>query len=213
MKIGVIGATGKAGALVVKEALDRGHEVTAIVRNAAKVTESKAHILEKSIIELTAEDLKPFDAVVNAFGADRGSEDLNVRAGLQLIEALKQAPDTRLLVIGGAGSLFVDEAKSVRLIDTPDFPEEYKPTASKQAQNLLDLQASEGIKWTFISPAIFFDPNGKRTGTYQAGRDNVIVNSQGESYASYADFAIAVVDEIEQGNHVNERFTLVTERQ
>lgn len=213
MKIGVIGATGKAGRLIVKEALDRGHDVTAIVRNAAKVADENVQVLEKDILALTTADLKPFDAVVNAFGADAGAEDLNVKAGLHLIEILKQAPETRLLVIGGAGSLFVDEAKAVRLIETAEFPEEYKPTASQQAQNLLDLQASEGMKWTFISPAIFFDPAGKRTGSYKEGLDNIIMNSKGESYLSYADFAIAAIDEIENGKHVNERFTLVSEQE
>ena len=211
MKIGIVGATGKAGSLIVKEANDRGHEVTAIVRNVAKLTEEKVVALEKDIFDLQAEDIQQFDVVVNAFGAPAGQEHLHVDSGKALIEAFKGAPKTRLIVIGGAGSLFVDEAKTIRLIDTPEFPKEYFATASNQGQNLLDLQKTNGVKWTFISPAAFFNPEGKRTGSYQKGKDNLIVNSKGDSYVSYADYAVAVLDEIENPLHINERFTLVSE--
>ena len=211
MKIGIIGATGKAGTLIVKEASERGHDVTAIVRNASKLASEKVAVLEKDVFDLKAEDLQVFDVVVNAFGAPAGQEHLHVDAGRVLIEAVKGAPDTRLIVVGGAGSLFVDEAQTVRLIETPEFPKEYFPTGSNQGKNLEDLQNADGIKWTFISPAAFFNPEGKRTGIYQKGRDNLIVNTKGDSYVSYADYAIAVLDEIENPQHINERFTLVSE--
>ena len=211
MKIGIIGATGKAGSLIVKEASERGHDVTAIVRNASKLASEKVAVLEKDVFDLKAEDLQVFDVVVNAFGAPAGQEHLHVDAGRVLIEAVKGAPDTRLIVVGGAGSLFVDEAQTVRLIETPEFPKEYFPTGSNQGKNLEDLQNADGIKWTFISPAAFFNPEGKRTGIYQKGKDNLIVNTKGDSYVSYADYAIAVLDEIENPQHINERFTLVSE--
>ncbi|QED49357.1 NAD(P)-dependent oxidoreductase [Cytobacillus dafuensis] len=211
MKIGVIGATGKAGSFILKEALDRGHEVTGIVRNASKVTDTTVSVLEKDVLELKAEDLKQFDTVVNAFGAAPGKEDLHVEVGRTLIEALKGAPETRLFVVGGAGSLFVDEGKTTRLIDTPEFPKEYFATAFNQGKNLQDLQKTTEIKWTFLSPAAFFNPEGKRTGAYQKGKNNLIVNAKGNSYVSYADYAIAVVDEIENSKHINERFTVVSE--
>ncbi|MDF2067393.1 NAD(P)-dependent oxidoreductase [Bacillus sp. Cr_A10] len=211
MKIGVIGATGKAGNLIYKEAADRGHEVTAIVRNASKVEDKNTNVLEKDVFELTGEDMNQFDVVVNAISAPPGQEHVHVEAGKSLISALKNAPETKLVVVGGAGSLFVDEAKSFKLMDTPEFPKEYLPTASNQGKNLEDLKASEGIQWTFVSPAAFFNPEGKRTGAYQKGKDNFIVNAKGESYVSYADYAVAVVDEIENPQHVNERFTVVSE--
>jgi len=211
MKIGVIGATGKAGSLIIKEAKERGHEVTAIVRNAAKLAGEKVAVLEKDVFDLKAEDIQVFDVVVNAFGAPAGQEHLHVDAGRVLIEVAKGAPETKLVVVGGAGSLFVDEAKTVRLVDTPEFPKEYVPTASNQGKNLEDLQNTDGIKWTFISPAAFFNPEGKRTGSYQKGKDHLIVNTKGDSYVSYADYAIAVLDEIETPQHINERFTLVSE--
>lgn len=207
MKIGIIGATGKAGNKILKEAVSRGHEVTAIVRNAAKLQDQSVAVIEKDVFNLTTEDIKGFDAVVNAFGAPIGQETLHVKAGRHLIEIFKEEKDTKLFVVGGAGSLFVDSDKKVRVVETPDFPEMFKATASNQAQNLLDLQASS-ITWTFLSPSAFFDPEGPRTGSYIEGKDHLLINEQGESYVSYADFAIAVLDEIENPKHVNERFTV-----
>jgi len=211
MKIGVIGATGKAGSLIIKEASERGHDVAAIVRNTVKLAGEKVAVLEKDVLDLKTEDLQVFDVIVNAFGAPAGQEHLHVDAGRILIEAVKGTSDTKLIVIGGAGSLFVDEAKTVRLVDTPEFPKEFVLTASNQGKNLEDLQNADGIKWTFISPAAFFNPEGKRTGSYQKGKDNLIVNKKGDSHVSYADYAIAVLDEIENPQHINERFTLVSE--
>lgn len=210
MKIAVIGAGGKAGSEIVKEALHRGHEVTAIVRSAAKVTDSRAAVLEKDVFDLSAGDLKGFDAVVNAFGAPFGEEHLHVDAGNVLINALKDAPGTRLIVVGGAGSLFVDEAKTTKVVETPGFPDFVKPTALNQGKNLEILQGTEGLKWTFVSPSANFAV-GARTGSYVKGKDHLLVNSKGESYVSYADYAIAIVDEIEQPQHVGERFTVVSE--
>lgn len=211
MKIGIIGATGKVGSLILKEAIGRKHKVTAIVRDASKLIDKNVAMLEKDLFELNSGDLKQFDVVVNAFGAAPGQEELHVKAGRTLIEAIKGTPDTRLIVVGGAGSLFVDEAKTLRLFKTPEFPKEYFATASMQGKNLEDLQNTKEIKWTFISPAAFFNPAGKRIGSYKEGKDNLIVNAKGESYVSYADFAIAVIDEIENPKHINERFTIVSE--
>lgn len=208
MKIAIVGASGKAGKMIMKEALDRGHDVTAIVRDASKIVEPKVAVMEKDVFALTAADINGFDAVVNAFGAPAGKENLHVEAGNALIEAMKGAPSTRLLVVGGAGSLFVDEAKTTRVLETPDFPEAYLATAQNQGENLRTLQATSGIQWTFISPSAFFDPAGERTGEYVLGKDHLLVNASGQSYVSYADYAIAVLDEIENPQHRNERFTV-----
>lgn len=211
MKIGIIGASGKAGSLIWKEAVSRGHEVTAIVRDAAKVKSLNVAALEKNIFDLKTEDIKNFDIIVNAFNAPFGEEHLHVEAGRVLIEALKGAPQTRLIVVGGAGSLFVDETKTVRKFETPEFPEAYFATAKNMGENLAELQKTSGVQWTYISPAGFFDAEGKRTGSYQKGKDQLILNSKGQSYISYADYAIAVLDEIDSPQHVNERFTVVGE--
>ncbi|MGE7840437.1 NAD(P)-dependent oxidoreductase [Lysinibacillus sp. NPDC093712] len=205
MKIGVIGATGKAGQKIVEEALQRGHEVTAIVRSASKVTED-IKVIEKDVLELTQQDMKDFDVVVNAFGAPFGQEELHVRVGRHLIDIFKGIA-TKLFVVGGAGSLFVDPEKTVRVMDTPDFPEMFFATAKNQGENLTDLQASS-ITWTFLSPSAMFDPEGPRTGHYITGNDHLLINASGESYVSYSDFAIAVLDEIENPQNRNKRFTV-----
>lgn len=213
MKIGIIGATGKAGNLIMQEAKSRGHEVTAIVRDAKKLPEdADVAVLEKDIFHLDTEDLKQFDAVVNAFGVPPEKAAQHVEAGRKLIDALRDAKETRLLVVGGAGSLFVDEAKTTQFYETPEFSEAFKAIALNQSQNLSDLEESEDIQWTFLSPAAFFDSEGKRSGTYQIGEDAFLVNRKGKSYISYADYAIAMVDEIENGWHINKRFTVVAEK-
>lgn len=210
MKIGIIGASGKVGKLVLEESIERGHEVTAIVRNASKLSSSNINILEKEIYDITSEDLKDLDVVVNAFGAPLGEEESHVKAGHVLIEALKET-DTRAIIVGGAGSLYVDEAQTTKLMDTPEFSELFGPTAKGQSRNLEDLKASKGINWTFLSPSADFDAEGPKTKNYQTGKDNLLINSKGNSYVSYADFAFALVDEIENPQHKNERFTVVSE--
>ncbi|WP_150268712.1 NAD(P)-dependent oxidoreductase [Paenibacillus tepidiphilus] len=210
MRIAVIGAGGKAGNEITAEALNRGHEVTAIVRDAAKVKDSRAAILVKDIFALTSADLQPFDVVVNAFGAPFGQEHLHVDAGNVLIDALKNTPDTRLIVVGGAGSLYTDETRSQKVAEAPGFPDFVKPTALNQARNLEILQGTSGLKWTFVSPSATF-AEGERKGAYAAGKDQLLFNSKGESYVSYADYAIAIVDEIERPQHIGERFTVVSE--
>ncbi|MFB4162149.1 NAD(P)-dependent oxidoreductase [Geomicrobium sp. JSM 1781026] len=211
MKVAVIGASGKSGKLILQEALNRGLKSTAIVRDRSKVN-GNFDIIEKDIMDLTSKDLKSFDVVINAFGAPMGEEDIHVNVGRSLIAAL-DGSNTRLIVVGGAGSLYVDNEKTTQLMNTPEFPEIALATAKGQSKNLEDLQDATNIKWTFISPAAFFDASGKRTGSYKKGGDSLIVNSSGESYISYEDFAIAVVDEIINKNHVNERFTIVGEKE
>jgi len=209
MKIAVIGATGKAGQKIVEEALQRGHDVAAIVRSASKVT-GNIPVIEKDVFALSQEDVKSFDVVVNAFGAPAGQEELHVKAGRHLIDIFTVI-DTKLFVVGGAGSLFVDPEKTVRVMDTPDFPEMFYATAKNQGENLHDLQQSS-ITWTFLSPSAFFDPEGPRTGSYTAGEDHLLVNATGESYVSYADYAVAVLDEVENPKHVNSRFTVTSNK-
>lgn len=209
MKIGIIGANGKSGRLIAQEAQARGHEVTAIVRHADKI--SGMPVVEKDAFALTAADLQPFDIVVNAIGLwGPGEEPRHIELAQVLVDALKQAPNTRLIVVGGAGSLYVDEAKTTRLFETPAFPKLYYPTAFNMGKSLEVYERSSGVKWTYVSPSALFTP-GKRTGAYRKGKDHLLVNAKGDSYISYEDFAIAVVDEIEQAQHVNERFTVVAE--
>lgn len=210
MNIAIIGAAGKAGSRILKEAVSRGQQVTAIVRYPEKLEHSGILCIKKDIFDLTSADLAPFDVVVNAFAAPLGKEELHVEAGRVLIRALSGSNHTRLIVVGGAGSLYVDEAETTRVVDTPDFPKPFFATASNQAKNLQDLLHSRDLTWTFISPSALF-ALGKRTGHYRTGKDRLLVNSEGKSYVSYEDYAAAVVDEIEKPEHINERFTVVSE--
>lgn len=210
-KIAVIGANGKAGSRILEEAKQRGHQVTAIVRKASKLADPDNAFIEKDIFQLSTADLEGFDVVVNAFAAPMGQEEQYVEAGNVLIDALQNRPDTRLFVVGGAGSLYVDENQSLRLMDTPEFPDFVYPTASNAGKNLEALQASEGLNWTYLSPSATF-ALGRRTGSYLSGKDQVLVNSTGESYVSYEDYAVAVVDEIEQSKHIRARFTVASEK-
>ncbi|MFX3619438.1 MAG: NAD(P)-dependent oxidoreductase [Sporolactobacillus sp.] len=210
MNIAVIGAAGKAGSRITHEALQRGHQVTAIVRHPEKL-EEEVPFLQKDIFDLTKEDLQPFDAVINAFAAPLGKEELHVTAGRRLIDLLsgeQEAP--RLMVVGGAGSLYTDGTKTVRVMDADGFPAAVYPTSSNQAKNLEDLQQAKDLNWTFISPSANF-ALGKRTGLYQTGDDTLLVNSEGKSYVSYEDFAAAFIDELEHPQHFNKRFTVVSE--
>lgn len=212
MNIGIVGATGKAGSLILDEAVNRGHEVTAIVRNASKLTNDDVRVIEKDVHDITREDFKGLEVVVNAFGAPLGEKDAHVEAGRALINTLA-GTGTRLIVVGGAGSLYIDDSRTMTVIDTPNFPDMFKPTAGGQSENLEELKQTTNLKWTFISPSAEFDAEGKRTGTYETGTDVLLVNSKEESYISYADFAIAVIDEAENSKHVNERFTVVAEKE
>lgn len=211
MNIGIVGATGKAGSLILDEGLNRGHKVTAIVRNASKLTNDDVSVIEKDVHDITREDFKGLEVVVNAFGAPLGEKDAHVEAGRALINTLA-GTGTRLIVVGGAGSLYIDDSRTMTVIDTPNFPDMFKPTAGGQSENLEELEQTTNLKWTFISPSAEFDAEGKRTGTYETGTDVLLVNSKEESYISYADFAIAVIDEAENSKHVNERFTVVAEK-
>lgn len=206
MKIGVIAANGKEGRLIVKEALDRGMDVTAIVRSANK-TEAKKVIL-KDIMDLTKNDLKNFDVVVDAFGVwDPAKMDLH-SVTLNHLADILSGSSTRLLVVGGAGSLYTDKTHSLKISETPDFPKEYLPVANGMGKALDELRKRNDVKWIYISPAAVFDPEGKRTGSYVLAGEEFTTNEKGESYISYADYAIALVDEAEKGNHVGERISV-----
>lgn len=210
MNIAIIGAAGKAGSRIAQEAVKRGHQVTAIVRHPDQLADSNLSFIQKDLFELTRGDLTAYDVVINAFSPLSGKEDLHVKAGRKLIELVTGISGTRLIIVGGAGSLFVDKDKKTRVIDTPEFPDIFKATASNQAKNLEDLQATNDLNWTFISPSATF-ALGKRTGHYKTGKDHLLLNGSGKSYVSYEDYAAAVIDEIEAPKHLKERFTVVSE--
>ncbi|MBS7344197.1 MAG: NAD(P)H-binding protein [Caryophanon sp.] len=210
MKIAIIGATGRVGKDVVREALMRGHEVVAIVRNRSKLpADLDVAVIERQILDLTPHDFIGVDAVINAFGAAQGEEHLYVDFGKHLITLL-EGTNTHLITVAGAGNLFVDKEKKRRLLEEERFPKIYLQTALNQLQNLQDLRNSS-VNWTFISSSEILDPSGPRTGHYIKGKDHVLYNSQLNSYVSYADFAVAVIDTAEKKEHLQERITVASE--
>jgi putative NADH-flavin reductase len=211
MKIGVIGASGKAGRLIAAEAHLRGHTITAIVRDRKKIRNRDYRIIQKDLFNLTAEDLGGLDVVVDAFGVPfdgRGAAD-HVRAMEHLVTIFKKLPGTRLLVVGGAGSLYGDETKKQLVID--QMPEEWRAIPAAMAKAFEVLKKS-GANWTYFSPAANFDPFGFRQKSYVLGDDVAAKNSKGESYIGYADYAYAMVDEIEKNGHPKARFTAAAEK-
>lgn len=207
MKIAVVSSNGKVGKLVVAEALSRGHEVVGFARSANQ-SEVK-NFVQKDILELTKDDVKGFDVVVDAFGTFAPDTlDLHTKSLMHLAD-LVSGSDTRLLVVGGAGSLYVNKEHTMQLLNTPDFPEAYYPLAKAQADELVALRKREDVKWTFVSPAADFQADGARTGEYILSGEEFTLNDKGESVVSYADYAIAMVDEAEAGKHVQMRISVV----
>lgn len=207
MKIAVVCANGKAGKLIVEEAVKRGHDVTAVVRGENRTCAPKALI--KDLFDLTADDLAGFDAVVDAFGAWTPETLSQHSASLKHLCDVLSGSQTRLLVVGGAGSLFVNPEHTAVVADGPDFPDAFKPLAAAQGKALNELRERDDVRWTFISPAADFQAEGERTGKYLQAGEELTLNDRGESIISYADYAIAMVDEIENGTHVRERISVV----
>ena len=209
MKIAVICANGKAGKLIVKEAVSRGLDVTAVVRGE-NATEAK-EVLKKDLFDLTADDLKGFDVVIDAFGAWT-EETLPLHStSLKHLCDILSGTETRLLVVGGAGSLYVNPEHTVCVADGPDFPDAFKPLAGAMAKALSELRERKDVKWTYISPAEDFQAEGERTGKYILGGEELTHSSKGESIISYADYAIAMVDEAVNGNNIQKRISVVRE--
>lgn len=209
MKIAVVCANGKAGQLIVKEAVNRGFDVTAFVKSENKSVAEKAVI--KDLFDLTADDLKGFDAVVDAFGAWAPEVLPQHSTSLKHLCDILSGTDTRLLVVGGAGSLYVNAEHTLQVMDGADFPEMFKPLAAAQGKALAELRERNDVKWTFISPAGDFQADGERTGKYILAGEELTLNSKSESIISYADYAIAMVDEIEKGDHIQQRISVVRE--
>ena len=207
MNMAVVCANGKAGKLIVKEAVERGLDVTAIVRGENRSSAKKA--LVKDLFDLTNADLKGFDVVVDAFGAWTPETLPLHSASLKHLCDILSGTDTRLLVVGGAGSLYVNPEHSAQVMDGPDFPEVFKPLATNMGKALDELRGRDDVKWTYISPAGDFQAEGERTGKYIQAGEELTLNGRGESIISYADYAIAMVDEAVSGNHIRQRISVV----
>ena len=207
MKVAVVCANGRVGTLVVKEALNRGLDVTAVVRGDNKT--AAKNVIKKDLFDLTAADLDGLDVVVDAFGAWKEEELPNHTKSLMHLCDILSGKKTRLVVVGGAGSLYVNPEHTAVVSDGPDFPPQFLPLAKAQGKALEELRKRSDVQWTFISPAGDFQADGERTGKYILAGEELTLNSRGESIISYADYAIALVDEIVSGNHIQQRISVV----
>jgi uncharacterized protein len=192
MKIVVLGSTGMVGSRIAAELGERGHEVVGASRA------SGTDIMDAAAVEAAVSGA---DAVVCATSA-RGVDYTLADAAGSLVDGLRRAGAKRLVVVGGAGSLEV--APGVRLIDTPEFPEEYKAEAAQGAEALAFFRGVTDLDWTYVSPAAFIHP-GERTGSYRLGGDQLLGDDNGNSEISAEDYAIAIADLVEQGGHARER--------
>lgn len=209
MEIAVICANGKAGKQIVKEAVERGLDVTAVIRGENK--SATKQVMNKDILDLTVSDLEGFEVVIDAFGAWTPETLSQHNTTLKHLCDVVSGKDIRLLVVGGAGSLYVNPEHTAQVLDGANFPDSFKPLASNMEKALEELRTRTDVKWTYLSPAINFQADGKRTGSYILGGEELILNSKGESVISYADYAIAMIDEAVKGNHILQRISVVAE--
>jgi putative NADH-flavin reductase len=210
MKIALIGASGFVGSAILKEAVSRHHDVVGLVRNPEKV-EKSAHVTATKIdvndTKALTSAITDADVVIASYVGPRGDADIYTkhRAGsASIVEAVKAA-GKRVLVIGGAGSLYAPDGS--QFVDSDQFPKEYREEARAARDVLGDIKKETALDWTFLSPAFVLKP-GERTGKYRLGLDNPVFNDKGESSITAADLAIAVLDEIEKPKHSRKRFTV-----
>jgi len=210
MKVAIIGATGFVGSAVLKEGIERGYELTAIVRDTAKV-EKAAGVTSLSIdvnnVDALAAALTGHDAVINAFNpgwANPNIYDDSIKGSENIQEAVKRSGVKRFITVGGAGSLYID---GNQLVDSPQFPAEWKAGATAARDYLTTLRKEEELDWTFVSPAINLHP-ATRTGTFRLGTENPVFNAEGKNDISVEDLAVAIFNELENNQFIKSRFTL-----
>lgn len=211
MNVLIIGATGFVGSALVRETLNRGHQVTAVARNTEKLPgHERLSAVQADVYDVNAvaRVSTGHDAVISAFSAGNTDPDAyehHLQGFRAIVAGVKRAGVSRLLVVGGAGSLEI--APGVQVIDTPQFPAQWKPNALATRESLYLLRQESLLQWTFLSPAAHLEP-GTRTGQYRVGSDALLTDAAGESRISLADYAVAMLDELEKPRHNQQRFTV-----
>jgi putative NADH-flavin reductase len=205
MKVVLFGASGMVGSRIFKELSNRGHHVTAVVRNPEKavamgVKAVKGDILDPAGVAAVAQGA---EAVISAYAPPQGQEEMLLAATRSLLAGLEAAKVRRLIVVNGAGSLEV--SPGVQLVDTPTFPAAWKAIAIA-ARDVLPILKASSLDWSAFSPAAFIQP-GERTGKFRLGGKQLVVDAKGESRISAEDYAVALVDELENRRHLRQQFT------
>ena len=210
MKVVLYGATGMIGSRILKELLTRGHKVTAVMRDPStlkpqnNVTIEKGDLMDPDSIAKLAWGA---EVIVSAYGppsADPSKANQLTDAARALIAGARRAGSPRIIMVGGAGSLEI--SPGLQIVDAPTFPEAYKPVALAHRDAFYVLRESD-LNWTYFSPAMMIQP-GERTGKFRLGKDALVSDDKGNSSISAEDYAIALVDEVEQGRHTKQRFTI-----
>lgn len=215
MKVALIGATGFVGSALLQELLQRGHEVVALVRDPAKLAlQPHLQAVQADVMDAAAVQraVAGADAVVSAYNAGWSNPNIYedfMRGSRAIVAGTKAAGVRRYLVVGGAGSLYVAPGK--QLVDTPEFPAAIRPGAAAARDALTELQQEAALDWTLLSPpiALHLGEHGERTGRYRSGKNEPLMQPDGQpGTISAADLAVALVDALEQGSHLRERFTV-----
>jgi uncharacterized protein len=206
MKIVLFGASGMIGSRVLQELVRRGHAVTAVARHPEKITAPSATAVKGDVTDSAsvASIAKGADAVVSAYAPPQDDPHSVVPATRALLAGLVNAGVKRVIVVGGAGSLEV--APGLQLVDAPNFPEQWKGIAIAH-RDVLPVLKESNLDWSYFSPAAFIQP-GERTGTFRLGGASLVADAKGESRISAEDYAVALVDELEQSKHVRQQFTV-----
>lgn len=214
MKVALIGATGFVGKALLEELLARGHDVTALVRDPAKL-EARPQLQVVKADVLNADEVRNAvagtDTVISAYNAGWANPDLYnefLRGTRAIVAGTKAAGVKRYIVIGGAGSLYAPDG--TQLVDSPNFPAAIYPGASAARDALTELRNETSLAWTQLSPPVAFHPGSptERTGKYRVGSDTPLSTGDGPGTISAADLAVAVVDELEAPQHIGKRFTV-----
>lgn len=218
MNVVLLAATGRAGSTILNELVSRGHQVTAVARNLDKLPAQLPGTVNRiradlSSVDRIAEIITGADAVVSAYGppssdprytSDMTYTDQLVSVTERLIAAVRKAGVSRLIVVGGCGSLYF--SPGVTVLESGHWPKQYVPIATSHMKAFAALKASD-INWTYFSPPMLIEP-GERTGKFRLGGDNLIIDEQGKSQVSFEDYAVALVDELEKPAHERSRFTI-----